>query len=279
MKKILLSLLLIAASLPSALAHKILEMKLHPTEASGVTIVEDGDSITIKAAGGPVQIALARLEQPGLRTRIYAVTGEVKYSQVAGDGYLEMWSVFPSGRFFSRTLGEAGPMAKLTGESDWRKFLLPFDKMGNQEVPGVLELNLVLPKGGEVAFRNLVLKEFTVGVALNDLMEEEGARWADRRVIWIEGLSAVLIVMFLALAIFSLMGRPHAAWVCSVMLSGFGLFFLAAGFAALGRQQPANVSYPLLLTGAGTVVVFGLISARLRKWDLRKHVEKIAKTV
>lgn len=277
MNKTFLSLLLTAASLQAVWAHKIQEVKIHPTEASGVTIVEDGDSITVKATGGPVQIALARLEKPGLRTRIYGVTGEVKYSQVAGDGFLEMWSVFPSGRWFSRTLGEAGPMAKLTGESDWRTFLLPFDKRGNQEVPGALELNLVLPHGGEVAFRNLVLKEFTVGVSLNDLMEEEGARWADRRIIWIEGLAAVLLVMVLALGVFSLMGRPHAAWVCSVMLSGLGLLFLAAGFAALGRQQPGNVSYPLLLVGAGTVAVFGLISAGLRKWDLRKQMEKVSK--
>ena len=242
MKKTVLSLLLIAAGIPTALAHKIQDLKLHPAEASGVSIVEDGDSITVKAAGGPVQVRLAQIDKPALRTRIYGVTGEVKYSKVAGDGYLEMWSVFPSGRYFSRTLGEGGPMAKLAGESDWRKFLLPFDKMGNQEVPGALELNLVLPQGGEVSFRNLVLKEFTVGVSLNDLMEEEGARWADRRVIWIEGLSAVLSVMVLALGAFSLMGRPHATWVCSVMLSGFGLFFMAAGFAAPGREQPANVS-------------------------------------
>ncbi|CAN5376182.1 hypothetical protein BH09VER1_BH09VER1_06400 [soil metagenome] len=277
MNKSFLTLVLVAASLSTAPAHKVEDLKLHPTEGTGVTIVEDGETITIKANGGPAQIRLAELDKPGLRTRIYGVTGEVKYSQVAGDGYLEMWSVFPSGRYFSRTLGEVGPMAKLTGDSDWRTFLLPFDKMGNQEVPGTLELNLVLPRGGEVSFRNLVLKEFTVAVSLNDLMEEEGARWADRRVFWIEGLATVLIVLVLALGVFSLMGRPHAAWVCSVMLSGFGLLFMAAGFAALGKHQPVNVSYPLLLAGAGTVTVFGLVSACLRKWDLRKQAERIAK--
>lgn len=271
MNKSLLTFFLILTVGQAALAHKVQEVRLHPAQGAGVTIVEDNDSITIKATGEPAQISLAQLDKPALRTRIYGVIGEVKYSKVAGDGYLEMWSVFPSGRFFSRTLHEAGPMAKLTGDSEWRNFMLPFDKMGNQEVPGALELNLVLPQGGEVSFRNLILKEFTVGVSLNDLMTEEGAHWADRRVIWIEAMGAVIITILLALAVFSLLRKPHAAWVCSVMLSGFGLLFLAAGFAAAGRYQPNNVIYPLLLTGAATVAVFSFLSSLLRKWDLGRQ--------
>lgn len=260
-------------SLATVRAHVVQEVPLHPSPAGGVTISEDADEITVKAERGPVTVSLARIEKPELNTRIYGVLGEVRYSQVAGDGYLEMWSQFPSGRFFSRTLSEAGLMAKLSGDSEWRNFLLPFDRMGTKEVPGTLELNLVLPQGGEVSFRHLVLKEFRVAVSLNDVLEEEGARWmANSRIPgktggWIAG------ALLLALAGFCLMKKPRLARICSLLLTVFGVLILGTGLAAIGQQQSPHEIYALLAAGAGTILFFSLVSWLLRKWERTKKIE------
>ena len=53
------------------------------------------------------------MEAPAVTGDSYAITGKVAYEGVEGDGYLEMWSVFPDGsRYFSRTLDDAGPLGE-----------------------------------------------------------------------------------------------------------------------------------------------------------------------
>ena len=81
------------------------------------------------------------------------VYGQVRYEDVRGQGYLEMWSHFPDGRsFFSRTLGNVdigtNPMSILAGTiGDYRAFALPFDARGSVGVPRSLTINLMLPPG------------------------------------------------------------------------------------------------------------------------------------
>ena len=49
--------------------------------------------------------------QPKITTDFYAVTGEVRYDNVEGDGFLEMWNHFgETAAYFSRTLGITGPL-------------------------------------------------------------------------------------------------------------------------------------------------------------------------
>ncbi len=87
----------------------------------------------------------------------HAVGGEIRYSDVAGTGFVEMWTHCENGaHYFSRTRGEAGPMAKLSGTSEWRPFLLPFFGEANT-VLSKLQINLMLPGGGTVEFRNVAL--------------------------------------------------------------------------------------------------------------------------
>ena len=71
------------------------------------------------------------IDQPQLTGPRYMLRGQVRYDDVEGIGYLEMWSLFPGGgQYFSRTLAEQGPMMKLSGTSGWRAFVLPFDATG-----------------------------------------------------------------------------------------------------------------------------------------------------
>src|SRR2546426_8949658 len=102
-------------------------------------------------ASGPPSLHLVTIDHPPVAGPAYVVLGEVRYEGVEGQGYLEMWSVFPNGeRFFSRTLATQGTLAALHGESSWRRFELPFFLSGTTQTPSRLEINLVLPGRGTV---------------------------------------------------------------------------------------------------------------------------------
>jgi hypothetical protein len=110
--------------------------------------------------GRPRTIRLAVLEAPAIRAKRYEVTGRVRYEKVAKQGYLEMWSVFGDGsEYFTRTLAERGPMARIAGNSDWREFSLPFDGTGAQGPPVRLVVQLVLAGNGSVDIGPLELRE------------------------------------------------------------------------------------------------------------------------
>lgn len=101
--------------------------------------------------------------QPNVSTHSYTLRGEVKYENVGGTGFLETWTSVGDGKAFSRTLGEYGPMAKLTGTSAWREFTLPMNMMGSSDPVKQIEMNVVLPNGGKVWLRSLRLEPTDFG--------------------------------------------------------------------------------------------------------------------
>jgi hypothetical protein len=115
-----------------------------------------------------LRVQLLQISNPPITKKLYALVGEVKYEGVHDDGYLEMWNYFPpmkpgmgEGMFFSRTLGESGEMGKITGTSNWRRFMLPFDRTGTSLAPSRLEINLFLPAQGIVYVGPLKLVEYS----------------------------------------------------------------------------------------------------------------------
>ena len=62
------------------------------------------------------------------------------------------------GAFFTRTLLESGPLAALTGSSDWRPAVLPFQS--SSSAPEALELRVVLPAGGTVMLAPFELRQY-----------------------------------------------------------------------------------------------------------------------
>jgi hypothetical protein len=107
----------------------------------------------------PLQLSLFKIEKPPIQSATYAVSGEIKYDNVQGTGYLEMQNFFlpsapglPEAPYFSRMLGEAGsgPMGRISGTSSWRWFSLPFDRSGTTDSPTRLEINIFLPGRGTV---------------------------------------------------------------------------------------------------------------------------------
>src|SRR5207249_3122263 len=107
----------------------------------------------------PLQLTIFKIEKPSIQSATYAVLGEIKYDNVQGSGYLEMWNYFPplapglpEGQYFSRTLGMdgSGPMSRISGTSSWRPFSLPFDRTETTNLPTRLEINIFLPGRGVV---------------------------------------------------------------------------------------------------------------------------------
>ncbi len=101
----------------------------------------------------PLRLEVLTINAPAVTRDFYALRGQVRYENVTGDGYLEMWNTFPGHRnYFSRTLGQipSDPMAKLSGTSDWRPVLLPFNAAGSGAHPEKLTINIVLPGPGTV---------------------------------------------------------------------------------------------------------------------------------
>lgn len=126
----------------------------------------------------PQTVRLATWKSPGIKTAFYAVRGQIRYDGVEGTGYMEMWNEFgDSGRFFSRTMGEQGPMRTVTGTSPWRTFYLPFNSTGAPGFPTALEINLVLAGKGQVEIGDMELLEFA----------DAGAMWAGMGVAALDG--------------------------------------------------------------------------------------------
>src|SRR5882724_3270893 len=83
----------------------------------GTPVTIDGKS-ALKIAStndAGLRVRLLRITNPPVTRMLYAITGEIKYEGVKGDGFLEMWNCYPptkpgmiENQYFSRTLGESG---------------------------------------------------------------------------------------------------------------------------------------------------------------------------
>jgi hypothetical protein len=206
---------------------------------------------------------------------VWAVTGEVRYEGVEGQGYLEMWNFFPDGgRYFSRTLGQVGPMASLTGSSGWRRICLPFSSRPGFPPPVALQVNVVLPGKGKVDIGPLRLSQFAPGE--DPLAAASGAWWSNRQAGWIGGIGGSVLGL-LGVVIGWLGGRSKGSGVVLPLTAALavigGVLFLV-GVAALALAQPYEVWYPLLLAGgilaAVTSTSYFKLRGRYRDIELRR---------
>jgi hypothetical protein len=231
----------------------------------------------------PRTVRVLALRRPALAAKRYAVVGRVRYRGVQGDGYLQMWSHFPEGgRYFTRTLAPSGPMAKLTGSSGWRRFVLPFDARQADAPPSRIAVDVMLPGRGTVWLGPLTLGEQSgagAGIRRGRAGEEHrrrdrasaapGGAWWSAATAGLLGAGGGVGLAVLALALYWLglrrrrprLLRKVLPFVLLVAAGGLG-----AGFVALVRGQPYAVYYPLLLLGGlgvGLVLLFGLLARRL----------------
>lgn len=237
-----------------------------------VTLPDGSASLKIENPGpGKQHPTLFTIEQPAVTTDFYAVTGEVRYDQVAGDGYLEMWNHFaPEAAYFTRTLGTMGPMQKLSGTSDWRPFALPFNATGAGSHPARLVINAHLPGKGTVYLRNVKLVQSN---SMDGLVAQKGAWWSDRGAGLIGGIGGVVLGClgsFMEWAAQRGKSRGFVLAACKVLI-GLGAVSTALGTVALGINQPYAVWFALVLLGVLCVAIFPF---RLRRYqDLYRQME------
>jgi hypothetical protein len=204
-------------------------------------------------------MTLVELDNPGITTDYYEVTGQIRYENVDQTGFLEMWSLFPGGgRYFSRTLAASGPMASLSGTSPWRDFTLPFSLAGAPAgtKPNKLVVNVVLPAGGTVYLSPMRLMQPT-----------SGRWWSDSTGGFLGSIAGGLFGLIGALVgVLTSLRRGRA--VVLTLLGGsvlLGVFSLIGGIVALVARQPYGVWYPLLLLGSLLTVVAGSLFPVVRK--------------
>ena len=244
----------IGTALPAQAAQAAVEVDWRQTPPASGRVVDGAVEVVAPEGGGA--FPLVTIVRPEIEAGPYAVTGEVRYEDVRGQGYLEMWSVFPDGsRYFSRTLEAEGPLAALTGTSDWREFQLPFFP-GQGTPPTSLEINVVLPGPGRVWVGPL-----RIGAL------DEGGWWSGRTGGVIGAFFGTTIGIVGALT-GALVARGKArrfvlgtAWT----LTALGVGMLVAGLVALVTSQPYAVFFTLLLGGVILTAVFGALIVRARR--------------
>jgi hypothetical protein len=245
-------------------------------EGASLTLEADG-ALKIVFTNDTMQATLLTIENPPISAEVYAITGKIKYESVQGDGFLEMWNHFPSAKpglseeaYFSRTLGESGPMGKITGGSDWREFKLPFDRTGTSNAPVRLQFNLVLRGRGTVYLSPVKLVEYPGAKSATGALFP-GAWWTDRTAGWWGGLGGGLIGCLGSLmAWLAWQGKARRFVVAVLMgLTGLGVLCGIAALMALAGGQPYAVWLPLLL---GAVLLLSICPYRLRQYQ-KKYEE------
>ena len=237
------------------------------------------EPLTVSAATGEQQLLLT-LPDPGISTPVYALKGMVRYDDVQGDGFLQLDSHFgDAGTFFTKSLAIAGPLAKLSGSSDWRPFVLPFfANSGDQSdsvapAPEELTLSLVLPGAGTVSIRDVGLYQYVAG---EDPLQATGQWFSNRNAGLLGGIGGALLGIWGALiGVLSSRGKArHFVLGSAKALFVIGIASVVGGVAAVATAQPYAVYYPLLLIGIILVFVFGKmrgnLSARYEQLEMKK---------
>jgi hypothetical protein len=252
------------------------EMEM-PGEAKPATTAK----ISFGPGGGTVRVL--DLPQPGIAQSSWAIEGKVRYADVIGNGYIEMWSHFPDGSaYFSRTLDTSGPLGVLHGKSEWREFKLPFFSEAGK-VPSKLEVNIVLPSGGTVWLGPAKLKEVIAqpAPAAEAIKRATGGAvmkpwWGNAQGGRIGGVLGTVMGLYGALiGMLASRGRGRRLGISlmSAMVILCGLMFLI-GILAWSIGQPYAVWYPLLLCGAAGGVVSGsllpVMKRRVEEIEMRK---------
>jgi hypothetical protein len=235
------------------------------------TPVERGTVLPGQAPGGDAALRLVsrrgtgstfeltEIADPPIRGDQYAIAGRVRYEDVQGSGYLEMWSAFADGgRYFTRTLAGSGPLARLQGTSGWREFSLPFYLQGH-EPPTRLELNLVLPGRGTVFLGPLGL-----------VQPEANAAWWSERTAGLLGAIFGSAIGLAGAAVGLLAARGRARRLVLLVLLAMiasGALLLGIGVAAFAAGEPSHVWYAPLLGGVIAIAVgIGVLTPLRRRY-------------
>lgn len=227
---------------------------------------------------------LAVMEHPAVTQPRYAITGYVRYSGVSAPGYLELWNHFPGGgHYFSRTMAPTGEMGQISGNSDWRRFTLPFYTDGSPQkmVPERLAFNLYLPQGGKVSLAGVELHQFST--TQDPLAASSGGWWSIEAANRISSVfTPIIVVWWLAASFFAWRGTARTVVVGSIKTAAAaGAAILVIFVAALISKQPLHIIIPLGVCGAilaaPALVQLKKINSRYDEIDQRRMLARDAR--
>ncbi len=251
-----------------------------PAAAAGAEVLQRfaTPQPVVNSSAQPLRAELLTVDRPGVDESRWALRGRVRCAGVQGRGFLEMWSdLGENGRFFSRTLGRSGPAAALSGDQDWRPFLLPFQSEPDGPRPESLELGVVLPGPGKVWLDEVELVQYGPG---DDPLDDGAAvagRWlSPRQGGWVGALGGIAFGLIGALVgVLAALGRARR--LALGLLGALLVCGLAAGTVgglALVRDQSWPVAFPfLLLAAVGTfvpLVALPGVRRRYRQIEIRR---------
>jgi hypothetical protein len=256
MRHLPLCLLMLAAARTVAAAEP-LNLKFEVPEAGQerfrlIDSGADAGAVEVRGQTGPTSTRILQLDKPQLDSHVYVVRGRVKYDNVLGTAFFEMWNDFgSSGRAFTRTLAAFGPMQSLSGSSPWREIELPFTAEPGMR-PERLTIDVVMPGPGTIVVGPLTLSSAAVSSA-------DVGWWTEQQGGLVGGLGGGILGTLGAVVGFLASRRRLRGVVFWLIGAGLvsGAVCLIAGVVALSLHQPFWVTYPLLLLGAISVVVLG----------------------
>jgi len=218
-------------------------------------------------------VQLLNIGNPGVTATIWAIRGNIRYEGVSEDSFMEMWSYLGENEhYYSRTLQKHGPMATISGSSDWRPFVVPFFSNENAPTLSNLQLNIIYGGEGVISIGPLEIVQFAPG---EDPLGGIGdAWWSARQAGLIGGLFGGLIGLLGALiGILTASGRFHSVVVNLLRLMiGVGLSALVLAIAAFLLKQPYAVWYPPAILGfIGTTIGFVLFPVVNRALQIREE--------
>jgi len=273
----LASLSLALAALPVRAERTVAEIRWSALKEEGRLLSGDvvpaGADVTFESLrvanpeGLPRVLPLFTVDRPEIEGFRWVLRGEVRGEGIDGRAYLEMWNFLPGGgRFFSRTLGDSGPMGSLSGTFGFRGFILPFTAEPGMK-PERLAVNVAFPGKGTVFLGPLRLVDLGPG---DDFFLPAGSWLTSGQIGLVGGIGGgVLGLLGAAVGILASLGRARAAVlaILRVMLA-IGVACLVALVVGWSKGQPFPVLFPFLLVGLiGTAVPAGLIGQIRRRYD------------
>lgn len=233
--------------------------------------------ITGNSQGQLVQII--EFDRPGITQPVYALKGMIRYSDVTGEAYLQLDNYFSNrGVFFTKGIAPDGPLQVISGNSDWRAFVLPFfantgaSNGGAIMLPDKLSLSVYIPDSGTVSLNDVALYQYSAGenplhgAALgvgNYSFGLLGAVGGSLMGLWGAGLGWL-----------SSVGRGRVFVIGSLNLFGFiGAASLVGGMAAIAAGRSTQLIFTLLVIGISLLAALALrrsVRARYEALELRK---------
>jgi hypothetical protein len=260
-KTALAMLLLILLLASTSRAAELTWDRALPTTAT----TREANALVVTAPEAGATVTVLTLDGPAVRSDAFAVRGQVRYTDVAKPGHLQLVATFPDGsQETSRATAPFGPMGQLKGTSDWREFMLASLGQHPKQRPTRIEVSVVLPGGGTVYLGRASLVEGLANRRPRDVgwMEPTRLRLA-------AGVLAGLLAVYGVITLLLARRRAARALVVSmtVLVTALSCAAVGCAWAAMLGADEREPLYPLALVGMlGIAMCFGMLRLIKRRY-------------